>query len=196
MKIIARIMFVSALLFSSAHSAEAIQTLNEFEVGDQAKWSCAKSIAVTLFPAAGEFKADKDLQHYQVDFAKKLASGLKKMPGVEQVEIVDDKSAASADVLILGQFTELTKGNGALRFWVGLGAGKSSCGVDMKGVDLKSESEIFRLDHARRSAMEVVGDDVLIKNMDEVVEDVIAGLAAAKGACGSGPAPENSTGAN
>lgn len=185
MKITTHIIML-ALVFVYIQTAEAIQPIDQFTIKDQAKWSCAKTIAVKLFPVAGEFKGEKDQNYYQNDFANKLASNLKKIPGIEKIEVVDDKLAISADILIDGSFKDLTTGSRALRFWVGFGAGKSFCRADIKGIDLKSGSEVFSLDHARGSAMDIVSDDELIENIDEVVEDVVAGLMAARGVCTSG----------
>lgn len=186
MKIVTHVMLMFTLLLVSALTAEAVQPIDQFAVMDQVKWNCAKSIAVTMFPVVGEFKGEKKPEYYQNDFASKLASSLRRIPGIEKVDVVDGKSAVSADILITGEFKDLTTGSRALRFWVGFGAGKSFCRADMKGIDPKSGSEVFSLDHARGSAMDIVSDDELMENIDEVVEDVAAGLTAARGACISG----------
>ncbi|KAF0219841.1 MAG: hypothetical protein FD174_1565 [Geobacteraceae bacterium] len=189
MKIITQVIFMFALVFVSIHTAEAVQPIDQFTVMDQASWNCAKTIAVTMFPVVGEFKGEKNLDYYQNDFASKLASSLRKIPGVEKVDVVDGKTTVLADILIDGKFKDLTTGSRALRFWVGFGAGKSFCRADMKGIDLKSGSEVFSLDHARGSAMDIVSEDELLENIDEVVEDVAAGLIAARRVCASGSSP-------
>lgn len=183
MKTIMHVLFMLAFVSFSIRTAEAVQAIDQFVVKDRAKWNCAKTIAVTTFPVDGEFKGVKSLEYYQNDFAGKLASGLRKIPGVEKVDVVDGKTAVTADILIDGKFKDLTTGSRALRFWVGFGAGKSFCRAEMKGIDPKSGAEVFSLDHARGSGMDVVSEDELMENIDEVVEDVAAGLTAARGAC-------------
>lgn len=185
MKFIVQVVFMLSLLLVSTHIAEAIQAIDHFVVKDQARWDCAKTIAVKHFPVTGEFKGEKNLDYYQKDFANKLAAKLKKIPGVEKVDVVDGKTAAVVDILIDGTFKDLTSGSRALRFWVGYGVGRSFCKADIKGVDINSGTEVFALEHARGSAMDIVSDDELMENIDEVVEDVAAGLAAARGRCTS-----------
>jgi hypothetical protein len=184
MKIVTHVALLFALLFVTVATAWAVQPIDLFNLTDQAKWNCAKSIAVATFPVSGEFKGEKPLEYYQNDFAGKLAASLRKIPGIEKVDVVDGKTPVSADILIKGDFKDLSTGSRALRFWIGFGAGKSFCRADMKGIDPKSGSEVFTLDHARGSAMDIISDDELMENIDEVVEDVSAGLMAARRACG------------
>lgn len=172
-------------------TAEAFQTLDQFSVDDQTRWNCARTIAIKLFPVTGEFKGKKSLDYYQNDFANKLAAQLRKMPGIEKVDVVDGPSPITADVVIDGTFKDLTTGSRALRFWVGFGAGKAFCRADMRAVDPKSGTKVFSLDHARGSAMDIISDDELMENIDEVVEDVVAGLQAVRGVCPPAPSPEN-----
>lgn len=89
-----------------------------------------------------------------------------------------------------GVFIDLTTGSRALRFWVGFGAGKSFCRVDMKAVDPRSGKEVFTLDHARGSALDIVNSDELLENIDEVILDVAAGLKGARKGCTAAPAAE------
>jgi hypothetical protein len=183
MKRNASILLVFTVIIVSFCTAEAAQPIDQFAVKDQVKWNCAKTISITLFPVVGEFKGKNDLSFYQNNFANKLADRIRKIPTVEKVDVVSDKSNLSADIVIDGNFKDLTTGSRALRFWVSFGAGKSFCRAEMKGIDPKSGAEVFVLDHARGSAMDVVNDDELIENVDEVVEDVAAGLMAARGVC-------------
>jgi hypothetical protein len=169
-----------------AGNAESQEPIDKFVMKDQGKWSCAKTIAIRPFEVTDEFKGKKGPEFYQDDFANKLAAGLRKIAGIERVDIVDIKSIPNVDILIEGKFIDLTTGSRALRFWVSFGAGKSFCRVDMKGIDPKSGMEVFTLDHARGSAMDFVNDDELIENIDEVVEDVSAGLQNARRECVSG----------
>ena len=184
------LIFIGLLVSVSVSNAESQQVIDQFTMKDQGRWNCAKTIAVKTFQVPGEFKGEKGPEYYQNDFAGKLASGLKRIPGIEKVDIVDEKTIPSADILIEGKFIDLTTGSRALRFWVGFGAGKSFCRVDMKGIDAKSGTEVFTLDHARGSAMDFASDDELIENIDEVVEDVTAGLKAARMSCEPVPAEE------
>ena len=168
----------------------AAQSLDSFNVKDQDKWNCAKTISI-MFPVEGEFKGNNDLSFYQNTFASKLAMGLKKIPGVEKVDVVYEKTNLTSDIVIEGKFIDLTTGSRALRFWIGFGAGKSFCRAEINGTDPKSGAQIFFLDHARGSAIDFVNDDELIENIDEVVEDVSAGLLASRGACHSKEAASN-----
>jgi hypothetical protein len=187
MKIIARIMVMVALAFVSAKAADAVQSIDQFAVKDQAALNCARTIAIRLFPVDGEFKGEKGAPYYQRKFADKLAEKLRTMPRVGKVEVVDGTAVISADILLDGRFKDLTTGSRALRFWIGFGAGKSFCRAEIKGIEPKSGSEVFVLDHARGSAMDIVNDDELLENIDEVIEDVAAGLAAARGVCTASP---------
>lgn len=186
MKTFALAISVFVFIIAPMHTANAAQAIDKFTVKDQVKWNCAKTVAVTTFPFAGEFKGKKDLQYYQNLFADKLASGLRKIPGIEKVDVVDGKATVSSDILIEGKFIDLTSGSRALRFWVGFGAGKSFCRAEMKGIDPRSGAEVFGLDHARGSAMDIASDDELLENIDEVIEDVTSGLMAARKGCASG----------
>lgn len=188
MKTFASILMVFTAISSFFCIAEAAQPIDQFSLKDQTRWSCARTIAIALFPVEGEFKGIKELGFYQNDFANKLADRLRKTPGVEKVEVVKDTTNATADVVLNGKFKDLTTGSRALRFWVSFGAGKSFCRAEIKGMDPKSGTEIFSLDHARGSAMDLINEDELIENIDEVVEDVTAGLIAARGVCPAGAA--------
>lgn len=163
--------------------ANAVQAIDQFQMNDQNRWNCATSIAVPLFPVTGEFKGIKPVDYYQNDFAQKLAAGLRKISGIEKVDVINEKSPVTADILLDGRFIDLTTGSRALRFWIGFGAGKSFCRVAMKAVDPKTKSDIFTLDHARGSAMDIINEDELLENIDEVVADLTAGLSAARSAC-------------
>lgn len=190
MKTFASILLVFTTILVSFCTAEAVQPIDQFSVKDQGKLSCAKTIAIALFPVTGEFKGRQELSFYQHDFAMKLAVRLRKMPGIENVEVVNDKTNTTADIVIDGEFKDLTTGSRALRFWVGFGAGKSFCSTRMRGTDPKDGNEVFLLEHARGSAMDFTNEDELIENIDEVVEDVAAGLIAVRGVCqGDAAAP-------
>lgn len=179
-------LFVLTLLLP-CRSANAVQAIDQFQMKDQNRWNCARSIAVSLFPVTGEFKGIKPVDYYQNDFARKLAAGLGKLPGIEKVAVVTEKSPVPADILLDGRFIDLTTGSRAMRFWVGFGAGKSFCRVAITAVDPAGMSEVFTLDHARGSAMDIVNEDELIENIDEVVEDLVAGLSAVRGVCKKEP---------
>lgn len=187
MKIVA-VILGAALLLPVTQSAAPAQSLDAFTVLDQQKFNCARSIAIKSFPVEGEFKAAKELKYYQDYFSTRLAPALKKLPGIEKVEIVDGNAAVAADLVIDGSFFDLTSGSRALRFWVGAGAGKSTCGVEIKGVDGATGTEVFTLEHDRSLALDVITDDIVADNLDEVILDVAAGLKSARGAC----APESS----
>jgi len=162
-----------SILVGSVYGLEDIDT---FTMKEQGKWSCAKSIAVQLFQGSDEFKGVKSQEYYQKFFADKLAAELKKIDGIEKVDVVDEKAVPVADIVMEGKFIDLTTGSRALRFWIGMGAGKSFCRVDMKGIDPNSKTVVFTLDHARGSAMDIVSSDELMENIDEVVQDIGAGL--------------------
>ncbi len=123
MKTFTLVAFMLALITASIHVADAAQPIDKFTVKDQAKWNCARTIAIEIFPVVGEFKGKKDQEYYQNLFASKLPSSLRKVPGLEKVDVVDGKTPASADILIQGKFIDLTSGSRALRFWVGFGTG-------------------------------------------------------------------------
>jgi len=183
MKIITPVALLFAVLFVSIPNTEAVEPIDQFNLIDHTSWNCAKSISIAKFPVVGEFKGEKPLEYYQNDFADKLAAGLRAIPGIEKVDVVDEKAAVSSDILITGEFIDLSTGSRALRFWIGFGAGKSFCRANMKGSNPKSGAEVFTLDHARGSAMDIVSDDELMENIDEVVQDVAAGLKAARKGC-------------
>lgn len=185
MKIIA-ILLGAALLQPVTQSAVLARSLDAFTVLDQQKFNCARSIAIKSFPVEGEFKAAKELKYYQEYFVTRLAPGLKKIPGIEKVQIVDGNAAVSADLVIDGSFLDLTSGSRALRFWVSFGAGKSMCSVEMKGVDGATGTEVFTLEHDRSLPLDVITDDVVVENLDNVILDVVAGFKSARGACGQG----------
>lgn len=186
MKIFASILLAVIAFSVSFCPAEAAQPIDKFSLNDQTKWSCAKTIAITLFPVTGEFKGKQELSFYQHDFAMKLAVRLRKMAGIENVAVVNDRTNTTADIVIDGEFKDLTTGSRALRFWIGFGAGKSFCTTRMRGTDPKDGKEVFVLEHSRGSAMDFTNEDELIENIDEVVEDVAAGLIAARGTCQAG----------
>ena len=188
MKLAACIAFAFAALAIIPHTAGAAKAIDQLKVTDQSKWNCARTIAVATFPVTGEFKGEKKLEEYQQDFATRLAAKLREIPGIDKVDVVADTSAVSADILINGEFKDLTTGSRALRFWIGFGAGKSFCRAAMKAIDPKSGAEVFILDHARGSAMDFTNEDELMENIDEVVEDVAAGLKAARKVCPAAPA--------
>lgn len=185
MKIFASILLAVIAFSASFCHAEAVQPIDKFSLNDQTKWSCAKTIAIALFPVTGEFKGKQELSFYQHDFAMKLAVKLRKMTGIESknVAVVNDKTNTTADIVIDGEFKDLTTGSRALRFWIGFGAGKSFCTIHMRGTDPKDGNDVFVLEHSRGSAMDFTNEDELIENIDEVVEDIAAGLIAARGAC-------------
>lgn len=178
-------MFLIAALFVFAFlcPVEASEPLDQFAMKDQVKWNCAKSILIKLFPVSGKFKGKKDQNYYQKLFADQLADKLRRIDGIEKVIVDSGKEETAADIVIDGTFKDLTTGSRALRFWVSFGAGKSFCRADMKALDTKTGTEVFSLDHARGSAMDVISDDELIENIFEVVDDVAATLKANKGTC-------------
>jgi len=186
MKTYTSILLAVIVFCASFCHAEAAQQIDKFSLKDQTKWSCAKTIAIALLPVTGEFKGKQELSFYQHDFAMKLAVRLRKMTGIENVAVVNDKTNISADIVIDGEFKDLTTGSRALRFWIGFGAGKSFCTTRMRGTDPKDGNEVFVLEHSRGSAMDFTNEDELIENIDEVVEDVAAGLIAARGVCPAG----------
>lgn len=177
-----------ALFLAATQGAAQAQSIDDFTVLDQQKFNCARTVAIKLFPVEGEFKAANDLRYYQNYFATRLASALNKIRGIEKVQIVDGDAAVSADLMIDGSFIDLTSGSGALRFWVGFGAGKSIGSVDMKGLDGATGSEVFRLEHYRSTSLATIDDDAVAENLDKVILDVVAGLSSARGACGAQPA--------
>lgn len=181
---------VFVYLFVLVGSVYGQQDIDEFTMKEQGKWNCAKTIALRLFQGTDEFKGEKSQEYYQKIFADKLAAELKKIVGIEKVDVVDEKAVPAADIVIEGKFIDLTTGSRALRFWVGLGAGKSFCRVDMKGIDTKSSAVVFTLDHARGSAMDIVNSDELMENIDEVVEDIGAGLTKFRKGCDLPPSSE------
>lgn len=183
MKIIA-ILVGAALLQPVTQCPALAQSLDAFTVLDQQKFNCARSIAIKSFPVEGEFKAAKELRYYQEYFSTRLAPALKKLRGIEKVEVVDGNAAVSADMVIDGSFLDLTSGSRALRFWVSFGAGKSMCSVEMKGVDGATGTEVFTLEHDRSMPLDVIADDIVVENLDKVILDVVAGLKSARGVCG------------
>lgn len=159
--------------------------LDTMELKDRNRWSCTKSVALKIFPVEAEFQGERGRSRnfYQQLFATRLSGQLKKIKGIERVEVVDGKTPITADLLIDGRFKDFTAGSRSLRFWVGFGAGKSFCRAEMTATDPKSGAEVFSLDHARGSAMNILDEDQLDVNITEVVEDVAATLSEMRGDC-------------
>lgn len=177
-------LFIAALfVFAFLCPADAAEPLDQFTMKDQVKWNCAKSVSIKLFPVTGKFKGKKDQNYYQQLFADQLAERLRQIDGIGKVIVDTGKEETATDIVIDGTFKDLTTGSKALRFWVSFGAGKSFCRADMKALDTRTGTEVFSLDHARGSAMDIVSDDELIENITEVVDDVAATLKATRGPC-------------
>jgi hypothetical protein len=166
-------------------SPAAAGQLDMLDLKERNRWSCAKSVALKIFPVEAEFQGERGRSRdfYQKLFARRFSDQLRKIKGIERVDLVDGKSPITADLLIDGTFRDFTAGSRSLRFWVGFGAGKSFCRAEMTATDPKSGTEIFSLDHARGSAMNILDEDQLDVNITEVVEDVAETLSSLRGDC-------------
>jgi uncharacterized protein GlcG (DUF336 family) len=58
-------------------------------------------------------------------------------------------NAGGLPIVVEGQFVELDTGSRAKRFWVGFGAGKSKCEVQMEGFTRRGHAPVFCRDKGR-----------------------------------------------
>jgi hypothetical protein len=141
-------------------------------------WPCVRSVAIKPFPVAGEFKGQRSAQSYMDQFVAVL-SGQMRQAGLESIAIVSEPD--SADAVFEGEFLTLSNGSRKARFWLGFGAGKSKCHVQLRAF-LRDRTPLFVIEHARISA-EGLDEDELAENVEEVATDIGKVLASNRGSC-------------
>jgi hypothetical protein len=148
---------------------------------DSAAWACAKEVVVRPFPVTGPFKGTRSIPEYMRLFVDELGRRLRNV-GLEVALATDDTAPTSADVIIRGEFVDLTTGSRAARFWVGFGAGKSKCHVRMHATRARDGRQIFSAEHERLSAFGLSKEE-LAENVTEVAGDLAQALAQNRGPC-------------
>ena len=165
------LMLVMAIVGYSSDSPE----LDSFTLHDEISLKEAKSISIKRFPVVGKFKGKKKKDEYVSNFINMLVEGLQVDGGFESIIEVDDESNISTDLVIEGKFVKMSTGSRATRFWVGLGAGKSGCDVEMTCYRASDGKKVFDLQHERIS-LEGLKKDELEENLEEVASDIISYL--------------------
>ncbi len=155
-------------------------TVDRIQWTDSSEWACAQRVAVKPFPVLGDFKGKRPVSAYMQLFVDTLRSRLRPA-AIEDVELADD-AGASVDVVIDGEFLDLSNGSRAARFWVGFGAGKSKCHVRLTGRRASDGKILFTAEHERMSAMGLSADE-LAENVTEVARDLGEALTINRGAC-------------
>ena len=147
-----------------------------------ASWKCARSISIEPLPVTGEFSGPRSQGEYDRNFSEQLMSGLKGSGGFERGELLAAGQAPTTDLVIEGEFAELSTGSRAKRFWVGFGAGRAKCEVTLRCYRVSDHALVFELEHARVSAVGLKEDE-LQENIDAVVEDILAVLTSTRPGC-------------
>lgn len=160
-------------------------TPEKLEMSNPDAWNCTTTIAVKPFPVAGTFKGQQAREAYMRLLVDELRT-LLVAAGVKEVTLLPfgGQPAAEATLAIEGEFLELNTGSRGKRFWVGFGAGKSKCEVNMRGLTNPGRAPVFAVRHDRLSAMGLDKDE-LAENVVEVARDIGRALAQARGPCGS-----------
>lgn len=158
-------------------------TPEKLEIPNPDAWNCATTIAVKPFPVAGTFKGQQPREAYMRLLVDELRT-LLVAAGVKEVTLLapGGQPGADATLAIEGEFLELNTGSRAKRFWVGFGAGKSKCEVNMRGLTNPGRAPVFTVRHDRLSAMGLDKDE-LAENVVEVARDIGRALAQARGPC-------------
>jgi hypothetical protein len=165
---------------SGADSPDSIKIVS------QEAWSCSRVIGIKPFALAGKFKGEQPQQAYMRLLLTGLSSALRAAHGVQEVVEVSPGMTATPDLMIEGEFLELNTGNRAARFWVGMGAGKSKCAVQVRGYTHPAHAPVFDVRHERISAMGLDSDE-LAENVQEVARDIGVALASARQGCAAPP---------
>lgn len=171
---------------SSRIHADAPDELDKIKWLDHTAWDCAKTVVVRAFPVTGKFKGIGTREEYADLFAKRLVGGLRGVKGLESVEVSNAPELSASDVVCDGEFTELTTGSRAVRFWVSFGAGKAKCEVKMRCYRPSDNTRIVELRHGRISPMGLKKDEIE-ENLVEVADDVADVLLQARGVCKDSP---------
>ncbi len=174
------LVFVSLLLSSGSLLAKSLDRINW---ADRAAWNCAKTIAVKPFGLSGEFKGPKSQDEYMKYFVGRLAAALVRPGGIEKVFLVNKGDPPmESDVIITGDFLELSVGSRAARFWVGFGAGTAKCEVRIRAYRPDERTPLFDLEHGRVSPFSLSGDANL-GDIEAVVGDIGEELLRQKSTC-------------
>jgi hypothetical protein len=143
---------------------------------------------MSLFKVSGEFKGKLSQDEYVRSFAGSLVESLKSSGGFDSVVLLEDGQIPTTDLVLEGEFLELTTGSRAARFWVGFGAGRSKCQVHITCYRVSDHAKVFELEHARISAEGLKSDEIQ-ENIEEVGADVSEVLIRAKPGCTSASEP-------
>jgi len=157
---------------------------------DSKSWACARQVAIVPFPVLGNFKGNHSIPEYMKIFSDELGRGLRNA-GIDLV-LASDDAPAGADVIIKGEFVDLTGGSRAARFWVGMGAGKAKCHVRVRAVRGADDAAVFSAEHERISAFGLSKDE-LTEDVTEVARDLAKALAINRGQCAGIPAGSSPT---
>ena len=173
-----------AVVFGAAARADDDKDLklDDLSIDNHAAWSCARTIAIGSVKVPKDFKGARTKEEYIAFYADLLASGFRAMPGVAEVVILKPGEVPSTDLVVETEFSDLTTGSRAARFWIGFGAGRSKAGLKMVARMSGSGQEVFKLEHARLSAMGLKKDEVA-ENITETVADIVKVLARERGGC-------------
>jgi hypothetical protein len=156
--------------------------LDDLSIDNHAAWSCARTIAIGSVKVPKDFKGARTKEEYIAFYTDLLASGFTAMPGIAEVVILKPGEVPSTDLVVETDFSDLTTGSRAARFWIGFGAGRSKAGLKMVARMTGSGQEVFKLEHARLSAMGLKKDEVA-ENITETVADIVKVLARERGGC-------------
>lgn len=162
------ILLAAAVVLPSPLTAKALDSINW---SDRAAWNCAKTVAVRPFPVTGEFKGPKSQEEYMRYFVSRLAAATVRPGGVEKIFLVAANEEVQADAVITGEFTELSVGSRAARFWVGFGAGTAKAEVRIQAFRSDERTPIFNLAHARIAPFSL-SEDANIGDLDAVAADI------------------------
>jgi hypothetical protein len=161
-------------------------TVDRMRWSDSSEWACVQRIAVRPFPVLGDFKGERPIAGYMKVFVDALKLPLQAR-GVTDV-VLADVDSGDADVVIEGEFLDLTNGSRAARFWVGFGAGKSKCHVRLTGKSRDGSRVLFTAEHERISAAGLSKDE-LAEDVTEVARDIGQALARNRGTCDPAKVP-------
>jgi hypothetical protein len=147
---------------------------------------CVKVEAFTSDTTDVKTKADKRAAQVPDEVVKKIQDNLVlqvplSMPGSTGVAGTSGKCPAKARVVVLsGVFADYKEGNRAMRYWVGMGAGKQKFSVNAKVVDEKGATLGEEVITDRKIGGLVGGSDA--KGLEDFSEKVIAFVKTSTGA--------------
>jgi hypothetical protein len=172
-------LLVLPIILVSNATAKDLDSINW---SDRGAWNCVKIVAIRPFPVTGEFKGSKSQEEYMQYFVARLSASVLRPTGIEKLSLIQANEAANADAVLTGEFSELSVGSRAARFWVGFGAGTAKTEVRIRGYRSDERTPIFDLTHARVAPFSLSGDANL-GDIDAVAEDIGAELLRRRSAC-------------